>query len=228
MKLATAIALHGGGPGSGCHGDNCGRPPGSGSQVREHANTDREEKLREMERKMEERLSNKKLPSYHPNIKQLRPTDKSELKNWGNKVNKWWKPPYDPVKRERADDAADVALSIATAEQGEAFGVHDSQGRLLGAMNLIDLPKATAVEIAHLAVSPEVILGKVKSSGTGTKLMVQAAKYAAARNKGITLVALEGARTFYEKLGMKERHTNTYSWTAEDCKAIAKGTEHWS
>jgi hypothetical protein len=32
MNLRTFIDLHAGGPGSGCTGDNCGRPPGSSSQ----------------------------------------------------------------------------------------------------------------------------------------------------------------------------------------------------
>lgn len=32
MKMAAAIALHAGGPGSGCRGDNCGRPKGSSSE----------------------------------------------------------------------------------------------------------------------------------------------------------------------------------------------------
>lgn len=30
MRLAQAIVLHGGGPGSGCHGPNCGRHPEHG------------------------------------------------------------------------------------------------------------------------------------------------------------------------------------------------------
>lgn len=36
MNLAQTVALYFGGPGSGCQGENCGRPPGSGSGPHTH------------------------------------------------------------------------------------------------------------------------------------------------------------------------------------------------
>lgn len=58
--------------------------------------------------------------------------------------------------------------------------------------------------------------------GAGSKLMAEAIKKAAEVNAGISLVAIDDAVGFYTKIGMEEKFTGTFSYSAEEVQALAK------
>ena len=134
----------------------------------------------------------------------------------------------------RKADAADVALSIAERlDDGRAKKVFVLRegGKILGAMELVWPSKfglkeneadVHMVEVKYLATNPKVISGEIQAKGVGTRLLLHAAKYAAEHDAGIELLALSGAASFYEKLGMSKEGNLAYYWTKNETKAFAE------
>lgn len=166
-----------------------------------------------------------------PGVHEATEKDIESLKNWpmiarmqnGNRqvmararsaanVGAWIRDDYDP-------DSFDKFFVVDSEKNGVVGAVHI----LNGEENIL---------VGTLATRPDVITGAIAERGVGTKLMIQAAKYASAFGQGVELDALSGAESFYRKLGMHERpgtfdpaHNDMahFSWTAEEAKQMAEG-----
>ena len=120
------------------------------------------------------------------------------------------------------DDPEDVYL--ATSKKNGVVGAMEINRRAYAATPSKPNPP---LEVFRLVVNPRIISGEMDEKGTGTKLMIQAAKIAAQNHQGIELTAFEGARTFYEKLGMHKRNFTTYFWTPKEVQAFAQHGEKY-
>jgi len=94
--------------------------------------------------------------------------------------------------------------------------MRDQKGNIVAAVALSAIGKDNLM-LDYLTVHPAVLMGKVDAKGVGTRMMVEAAKYAQSVGKGIKLFALEGAEGFYRKCGMKE-DGGVYSFDKQQVK----------
>lgn len=169
-----------------------------------------------------------------------KPTDQelSWIGGWGKLVSA-----KRPKFRE-AISAAAVGKDAAREVWDESGGVipliaKDAKGNPVGIMDLydnsdeeldedeeaeLDEDEKSNVIVGFLATNPLVIQGVWDNvHGVGTKLMMEAAKYAAGKNAGVALSALREAIPFYEKMGMHhDKSPNVMYWTKNDVKEIAK------
>lgn len=119
--------------------------------------------------------------------------------------------------------------SRSKADKSQFFVVQTPENGIVGSINIHPGIEFGYDHISSLATRPDVISGVVKEHGVGTKLMIQAAKYAASRNHGLDLSALDGAEGFYRKLGMHETppasrdKMSEFEWTADEVKQMSEG-----
>lgn len=140
--------------------------------------------------------------------------DFKELDRWFQESNP------DVEADDRATNAADIAAEIALDKSSDTF-IAEQNGQIIGALEVDPDFSPKQIEVKYLAVNPDIFRGKIQAKGTGTHLMVQAAKYAAYHNKGVFLSALPSARGFYKKLGMRNPNGGAYNWDADEAKAVA-------
>ena len=129
-----------------------------------------------------------------------------------------------------ADDWADEQVGSRTDKPSQFFVLNSPVNGIVGAMNIHDGGSSGYSHVSSLATRPDVIVGQVDERGVGTKLMIQAAKFAASRGHGLDLSALGGAEGFYRKLGMHETPAHIagkglpeFEWTPEEVKQMATG-----
>jgi GNAT superfamily N-acetyltransferase len=199
MRLSSVLEINAGGPGSGCHGENCGRPSTANSYASGVAKVSKED-FKEIKAIGQEGTLMK---SEHPFASEI------------------WT---------RIDDAAYCFDSIGynKPNKGEGFTLKNSEGKIVGAMELDLHYSSSQIEVKFLASHPKVITGELKEKGIGTRLLIQAAKTAAEQGKGLVLTSLARAVGFYQKMGMQTSIPGSFYWTAKDCQEISKGTDHWS
>lgn len=140
--------------------------------------------------------------------------DFKELDRWFQESNP------DVEADDRATNAADIAAEIALDKSSDTF-IAEQNGQIIGALEVDPNFSPKQIEVKYLAVNPDIFRGNIQAKGTGTHLMVQAAKYAAYHNKGVFLSALPSARGFYKKLGMRNPNGGAYNWDADEAKAVA-------
>lgn len=129
-----------------------------------------------------------------------------------------------------ADDWADEQVGSRTDKPSQFFVLNSQVNGIVGAMNIHEGGSSGYSHVSSLATRPDVIVGQVDEHGVGTKLMIQAAKFAASRGHGLDLSALGGAEGFYRKLGMHETPAHIagkglpeFEWTPEEVKQMATG-----
>jgi predicted ABC-type ATPase len=102
----------------------------------------------------------------------------------------------------------------------------DDKNTIVGALQTYDGKRDEPYTVSYLATNPKIIMGDMAYKGVGTTLMIKAANDAAALGKGVELYALEGAESFYSKLGMARSVTNIgqvkFNWTPEQAASFAK------
>jgi GNAT superfamily N-acetyltransferase len=132
---------------------------------------------------------------------------------------------------ENAVEAGKIGETVAyTAKRAarpniETF-VNRRGGKSLGVLQIdtYGADKGYPITIDWLATHPDVIEGKIAEKGIGTELMHQAIQRAADLGVGIQLQSARGARTFYEKMGMKPSETfaaDHYVYTPEQVQDLA-------
>jgi GNAT superfamily N-acetyltransferase len=126
-------------------------------------------------------------------------------------------------------DWNDEQTGSHTNKPSKFFVVESSTNGIVGALNIKDSGSSGYDHISSLATRPDVIAGAVQERGVGTRLMLQAARYAAERGHGLDLSSLDGAEGFYRKLGMHETAPKTraafaeFEWSPEEVKQMAVG-----
>ena len=123
--------------------------------------------------------------------------------------------------------AASLLNWIGKADQTEnTLVLKDEQGQLCGAMlwGHTILKGKQYFEVNALAVHPDILTGARTAKGTGTKLMVAAAKLAAKENLGVELVASTVGEGFYRKIGMNEtkQGSGIFTWSKEEARSFAQ------
>lgn len=127
-------------------------------------------------------------------------------------------------------DWEDEQRGSRTGKSSPFFVVDSPKHGIVGVINLHQSTTSGFDHVSTLVTRPDVIAGLTDERGVGTKLMIQAAKYAASRGNGLDLSSLSGAEGFYRKLGMHEtppvsrNGMSEFSWTAEETGQMAKGT----
>jgi|HubBroStandDraft_5_1064220.scaffolds.fasta_scaffold51358_2 hypothetical protein len=125
-------------------------------------------------------------------------------------------------------DWEDEQRGSRTGKSSPFFVVDSPKNGIVGVINLHQSTTSGFDHVSTLVTRPDVIAGLTDERGVGTKLMIQAAKYAASRGNGLDLSSLSGAEGFYRKLGMHETPAGNgmseFSWTAEETGQMAKGT----
>jgi hypothetical protein len=128
-----------------------------------------------------------------------------------------------------ADDWKDEHSGSRTDKPSIYLVVDSPENGIVGAMNIRESGSSGYDHVSSLATRPDVISGIVEERGVGTKLMLQAARYAASRDHGLDLSSLSGAEGFYRKLGMQEHPPSTrggmseFEWSPTQVKEMAKG-----
>jgi hypothetical protein len=131
------------------------------------------------------------------------------------------------AKEGRAKDAATIANTIATKKDSDTVETYVSRrgNRSLGALQIdtYGSDKGYPLTIDWLATHPDVIEGRTHEKGIGTELFTHAVKRAAELGVGLQLESAEGARSFYEKMGMKptEKTAKQYRLTKAQVKQLA-------
>lgn len=134
----------------------------------------------------------------------------------------------DATKVSNAKKAAEIAEIVANLKDDptKEFYVSRRGSRSLGTlvMDTYGAEKGYPITVDWLASHPDVILGKVKEKGIGTELLQHAIKRAAELKVGLQLQSASGARSFYEKMGMKPMAAlgDHYTYSPEQVREIAK------
>ena len=148
-----------------------------------------------------------------------------------------WFPPDDPVPWSEMfhDIASNAEESLTTTDR--VFIARDAEGRMSGIAAV--QVNEDAVSLMRIGAYPAGFAGKeadyrytdepqgVHVKGTGTRLMVEAARVAAEEDKPLQGLALPSAASFYERLGMSVEKSPDYDdyrikWTPEQARAFVE------